>query len=109
LSSGCLASTSSANLAVTEGRAAVKLGDEIWILFGCPTLMVLRRNGPYFIVVSPAYIADIVNGQVVEGVVSPCSGNTWDSMLKSKRFGPKPEDPYVSGKGKWLAKLISLR
>jgi hypothetical protein len=110
LSSGCLASISLGNLAITEGRAAVEPGDEIWILFGCPIPMVLRRNRPHFLVVSPAYIYNIMNGEAVEGVGSPDDQlGEWEIIRRTGKIGPRPEGPYVSGKGKWLVRIISLR
>jgi hypothetical protein len=109
LSSGCLASTFSGNLAITEGRAAVEPVDEVWILFGCPTPIVLRSIGPHFKVVSPAYIHEIMNGEAVEGVLTPddTSGG-WGTILRTGEIGPRPEGPYVSGKGKWMVRIISL-
>lgn len=71
MSSGCLASMFSDNLEITEGRAAVEPDDEVWILFGCPTPIVLRSNRPHFKIVSPAYVHDIMNGEAVEGVLTP--------------------------------------
>ncbi|KAL2071270.1 hypothetical protein VTL71DRAFT_12505 [Oculimacula yallundae] len=109
MASGCLASTTSGHLAVTEGKAAVEPKDEVWILFGCPTPMVLRRVGQYFKVVSPVYIHEIMNGEVVEGVTTPDdSSGEWETALRTGEWGPRPERPYVSGKGKWMVKVISL-
>ena len=107
LSSGCLASSNS-NLAITEGKAAVKKGDEIWILFGCPVPIVLRRGGSSFAVVSPAYINDVMDGQAVDGVVTPDKHNMWPSILKNRQIGPGPEYPYVSGKDERLVQIIRL-
>ena len=109
LSSGCLASTSSGSLAITEGRAAVEPDDEIWILFGCPTPIVLRSNRPHFKVVSPAYIHDIMNGEAVEGVFTPDDPLVeWETVLRKGEMGPRAEPPYISGKGEWLVRIISL-
>jgi hypothetical protein len=71
LASGCLALTSSGELAVCEGAAAVQNDDEVWIVFGCQTPMVLRRNGPHFQIVSPAYIHGIMDGETTEGIEVP--------------------------------------
>lgn len=109
LSLGSLASTSLANLAITEGNAAVKSGDEIWILFGCPTPMVLRRDGSDLLVVSPAYIHEIMNGEAVEGVTTPDKHESGLEKLKSGRLGPRPEYSYVSGKNKRVVEMIRLR
>jgi hypothetical protein len=110
LSLGCLASTSSGNLAITEGNAAVEPGDEIWILFGCPILMVLRNNQPHFLVVSPAYIYDIMDREAIEGVLSPDDpSGGWETIPRTGEIGPRLERPYVSGKEKWLVRIILLR
>lgn len=109
LSSGCLASTVAGNLGVTEGRAAVEPNDEIWILFGCPTPVVLRGIGPNFKVVSPAYIHEIMRGEAVEGVHTPDDpSGGWETFRRTGELGPRPEGPYISGKGKWIVKIISL-
>jgi hypothetical protein len=110
LSSGVLASTSSANLAVFEATSSVRSGDEIWILFGCPVPMILRRVATHFVVVSPAYLSDIMNGQAVAGVTSPddkCGG--WSRVLKTGRLGPPLAYSYVSGRSNWLVEVICLR
>jgi hypothetical protein len=109
LSSGCFTLTSSADFAITEGRAAVNPGDEIWTLFGCPTPMVLRRAGSCFVVVSPTYIHNAMNGQTVNRVVSPDQYNEWPSILRNRQFGPGPVFSYISGKGNWLVQIIRLR
>lgn len=72
LSAGRLVSISATNtLAITEGNASVRASDEVWILFGCPTPMILRRTTSVFLVVSPAYVSGIMNGEAMEGVVTP--------------------------------------
>lgn len=110
LSSGCLASTFSDNLAITEGRAAVEPNDEVWILFGCSTPIVLQGTRPHFRIVSPAYIHEIMNGEAVEGVLTPDdSSGGWETILRTGEIGPRPEGPYLSGKGKWMVRTISLR
>lgn len=108
LSSGCLTSMYSDNLAVVEGRADVEPDDEIWIIFGCPTPMILRHGSPHYTVISPAYIHDIMNGETVEGVVTPDDQSGWEKVLRTGRLGPEIEVPYTSGKGDWLVKVISL-
>jgi hypothetical protein len=114
LSSGCLASIISSKvtpttvptttLAITEGKALVNSGDEIWILFGCPIPMVLRRTGSYFLVASPAYIPDIMNGEAMEEVDTPD-----DKFGGWGILGLSPAEPYVSGKNQWEVNVIRLR
>lgn len=111
LSSGCLGSISpTTTLALTEGKALVKPDDEIWILFGCATPMVLRRTGSYFLVVSPAYISDIMNGEVMDRVMTPDDNiGGWSTMLKEGYLSPAPVFSYVSGRSGWLVEVISLQ
>ncbi|KAJ4363884.1 hypothetical protein N0V83_009336 [Neocucurbitaria cava] len=111
LSSGCLASISpTATLAITEGKASVESGDEIWILFGCATPIVLRRTVSYFLVVSPAYVFDIMNGEAMDRVVTPDDKTGgWSSMLKGECFSLTPVFSYVSGRSNWLVEVIRLR
>ncbi|KAF2273044.1 uncharacterized protein EI97DRAFT_436470 [Westerdykella ornata] len=111
LSSGCPASISpTTTLAITEGRASVKSGDEIWILFGCSTPMVLRRTVSHFLVVSPAYIPDIMNGEAMEGVATPDDRvGDWSRVLKEGCLGPAPVVSYQSGRSNWLVEVIRLR
>lgn len=71
--------------------AAVATEDSIWILFGCPTPMLLRNKRGYCIVISPAYVHGIVHGEAVEGV-----------QLAPER------DFYVSGKGRWTIQNVQL-
>lgn len=110
LHSGHLGITSSSELSITEGNAAVEPGDEIWVLFGCPTPMALRYKEPYFLAVAPVYIHDIMDGKAVEGVISPELGDPsgWKFVFATGFLGPEAERPYVSGKGNWLIRLISL-
>jgi hypothetical protein len=52
-------------------------GDEVWILFGCPTPMVLRptaEQGMYK-VIYPAYIPGLMDGEVFGGSKRP--GRNW--------------------------------
>jgi hypothetical protein len=110
LSFGCLASTISSNLTITEGGAAVEPNDEVWILFECLTPMVLRGSRPPFRIVSPAYIHEIINREAVEGVLTPDDpSGGWGTVLRRGEMGPRPEVPYISGKGKWLVRIIPLR
>ncbi|KAF7670641.1 hypothetical protein GT037_011220 [Alternaria burnsii] len=119
LSSGCLASlspiatpkiTPTITLAITEGKALVKPGDEIWILFGCPTPMVLRRAKPYFLVASPAYVFDIMNGETMDGVKTPDDKfGDWPMTRKAREMKPASRMPYVSGKYNWKVEVICLR
>lgn len=120
LSSGCLASispivnpksTPSISLAITEGKALVKPGDEIWILFGCPTPMVLRRAMPYFLVASPTYVFDIMNGEAMDGVECPDDDKFggWPRVLERGSLGPSCQESYVSGRSGWEVEVIRLR
>ncbi|KAK3935043.1 heterokaryon incompatibility protein-domain-containing protein [Diplogelasinospora grovesii] len=111
LFSGCLASISSATtLAITDGKASVRSRDEIWILFGCPTPMVLRRTASYFLVVSPAYVFDIMNGEAVDRVFTPDDKiGGWSRILKSGCLSPAPLSSYISGRSNWLVEVIRLR
>jgi hypothetical protein len=97
-------------LVITEGKASVKSGDEIWILFGCATPMVLRRTVSYFLVVSPAYIFDIMNGETMDRVATPDDKiGGWSKMLKGGCLSPAPVFSYVSGRSNWLVEVIRLR
>jgi hypothetical protein len=124
LSSGCLASiisskvtpntTPTTTFAITEGKALVRSGDEVWILFGCATPMVLRRTGrynvPYFLVASPAYVSDVMNGEAMDGVETPDDNfGGWSRVLETKKLGPSFAKPYVSGRSKWKVRVIRLR
>jgi hypothetical protein len=132
LSAGNLASLSRhSSLAITEGKALVQPDDEIWILFGCATPMVLRRTDSHFLVVSPAYIFDTMNGETMEGVTSPEDKiGGWSRILREGRLTPVPGSSnasgrftwtvkgglspasklsYVSGKWKWTVEVIRLR
>ena len=111
LSSGRLVSISpTTTLAITEGKALVKSGDEIWILFGCATPMVLRRTVSYFLVVSPAYICDIMNGEAMDRVATPDDRfGGWSRILKEGYLSHAPVFSYVSGRSKWLVEVIRLR
>lgn len=112
LSSGRLASLSpTTTLAVTEGKASVQSGDEIWILFGCAAPVVLRHAVSHFLVVSPAYIGDVMNGEVVHGVHAPDDDETggWSRVLREGCLEPAPVVPYVSGRRNWLVQVIRLR
>ncbi|KAH7087430.1 heterokaryon incompatibility protein-domain-containing protein [Paraphoma chrysanthemicola] len=111
LSSGCLGSISPPpTLAITEGTADVRPGDEIWILFGCPVPMVLRPTGSYFVVVSPAYITDIMNAEAMNGVRTPDDkSGGWIRTLKDRCFSPAPVYSYRSGRSNWLVEVIRLQ
>ncbi|KAI5365632.1 hypothetical protein J4E82_011333 [Alternaria postmessia] len=102
-------SAPSITLAITEGKALIRPGDEIWILFGCPTPMVLRRAMPYFLVASPTYIFDIMNGEAMDGVETPDDkSGGWLTMWKRGMMIPSPKTSYVSGKCKWNVEVIRL-
>jgi hypothetical protein len=98
------------HLTVTERKASVQPLDEIWVLFGCPTPMVIRNNGPHFLVISPAYIADIMNGEAMKDVITPdVKDGGWHRVLQSGIVSPAPARPYVSGKDRWVVEVIRLR
>jgi hypothetical protein len=132
LSAGNLAFLSpNSSLAITEGKALVQPDDEVWILFGCATPMVLRRTDSHFLVVSPAYIFDIMNRETMEGVTTPDDKTGGHSrMLRKGRLtpvpgssnasgrctwalegglSPAPTSLYVSGKRNWVVEVIRLR
>ena len=111
LSSGCLSSISCTSaLAITEGKASVKSGDEVWILFGCATPMVLRRTVSHFLVVSPAYMSDIMHGEAMGGVVTPDEKDGgWSRALEKGSLSPTPVFFYISGRRDWLVEVIRLR
>lgn len=110
LSTGCPSSISSTStLAITEGKASFKSGDEIWILFGYATPMVLRRADSYYLVVSPAYIFGIMKGETMNQVTTPDDRmGGWPRILKDRVLGPSPQFSYVSGKNNWLVEAIRL-
>ncbi|EXL64740.1 hypothetical protein FOPG_19004 [Fusarium oxysporum f. sp. conglutinans race 2 54008] len=111
LGSGCLMSSTSFHLGITERKAAVKAGDEVWILFGCPIPMILRRDGSAYVVVCPTYVCNIMDGQAVEGIYSPDQFNMWPKVFRTGYFA-KPsihKNSYVSGDGKVYVKVIKLR
>jgi hypothetical protein len=97
-------------LAIIEGRASAKSGDEIWILFGCATPMVLRRTVSYFLVVSPAYISGIMDGEAMGKVTTPDDrSGGWSEMLRRGNLSPAPVFQYISGEGRYLVEVIRLR
>lgn len=53
----------------TMGQApkASKLGDEIWILFRCPTPMLLRPENDHYIVVGSVYLDGHMQGEMMRG------------------------------------------
>ncbi|QKD57099.2 uncharacterized protein FOBCDRAFT_139600 [Fusarium oxysporum Fo47] len=111
LGSGCLMSSTSFHLGITERMAAVKAGDEVWILFGCPIPMILRRDGSAYVVVCPTYVCNIMDGRAVEGIYSPDQFNMWPKVFRTGYFA-KPsihKNSYVSGNGKVYVKVIKLR
>lgn len=98
------------SLAITERKAALRSLDEIWILFSCPTPMVLRNSGSHFLVVSPAYIADIMNGEAMDGVTTPnAKDGGWPRVLESGVLSAAPASTYESGKSRWVVEVIRLR
>lgn len=111
LSSGCPVSISPVyTLAIADGNASVKANDEVWILFGCPTPMILRHTVSCFLVVSPAYVSEFMNGEAMEGVVSPDdSSGGWPRILKRRSLSPAPVFSYPSGRRKWLVEVIRLK
>ncbi|KAM0543272.1 hypothetical protein ACHAPJ_012418 [Fusarium lateritium] len=111
LSSGRLISSASFQFGIIERKAAVKERDEVWILFGCPAPMILRRGGLAFMVVCPIHICNIMDGQAVGGMYSPDQFNMWPEVLRTGRLGMTPgyRNSYVSGDGKFCVEVISLR
>jgi hypothetical protein len=121
LSSGGLTSISrGCKLAIMEGKASVQSGDEIWILFGCPTPVVLRpiairqmdspRTASHFLVVSPAYIPGIMNGELMDAVTTPDKKDGgWSRVLKEGCLSSANASLYMSGRDKWLVEVIRLR
>jgi hypothetical protein len=75
------------------------------------SLWLSNTNDPasyelHSVVVSPAFINDIVDGDAVEGVISPDDArNEWAEVLRTKQLSSKPERLYISGKGNWLMRL----
>jgi hypothetical protein len=41
------------------------VGDEIWVLSGCPTLVVLRKDGQQYSLVGEAYVHGVMHGEAV--------------------------------------------
>ncbi|ENH75805.1 Heterokaryon incompatibility protein 6, OR allele [Fusarium oxysporum f. sp. cubense race 1] len=111
LGSGCLMSSTSFHLGIIERTAAVEAGDEVWILFGCPIPMILRRDGSAYVVVCPTYVCNIMDGQAVEGIYSPDQFNMWPKVLRTGYFAKLStyKNSYVSGDGKVYVKVIKLR
>jgi len=88
--------------------AAVGATDEIWILFGCPTPMVLRRHAQHFLVISPAYIKSVMKGQAVRGVVNR---HVFDPCTQGRKAWSRRTinlEPYTSGKRRWRIEDITL-
>lgn len=58
------------------GHTSIVEGDEVWILSGCPTPMVLRRtsSGKMYRVVGEAYIHGIMHGEYVR------NGSPWEDI-----------------------------
>lgn len=112
LSSGCFGTCDSGGFVIVEGNANVIPGDEIWIVFGCPTPMVLRPSGTRYVVVSPAHMHNMMEGEAVEGVNTPDKSHTggWESLLKTGLIGPDAEleVPYTSGKDKRQVRMLDL-
>lgn len=111
LSSGRLASmTRTTTLAITEGNVSVESGDVIWILFGCTAPMVFRHTASGFRVILPAFISDIMDGEVMDEVVTPndmCGG--WARTPREGFLHPSPALPYISGKRQRWVQVIRLR
>jgi len=64
---GCLLTTSKKNL-IGLAPKPTEIGDEIWILFGCSEPIVLRPVDNKYLVVGPAYVDSIMDGEAVEEV-----------------------------------------
>jgi hypothetical protein len=68
----------------------VNPSDEIWILIGFPTSMLLRRNGVHFTVVSPACIFNDMNGQGLEGVDSRAAHGSYVLGREGDQWATSP-------------------
>lgn len=58
-----------------------------------------------FLVVSPAYIFDIMDGEVVDSVVKVATG----IRVLEGRLSPVPVVSYALGRRIWLVEVIRLR
>lgn len=47
------------------GLESVEVGDEVWVVKGCPTPLVLRREGKEFSLVGESYVHGVMNGEAV--------------------------------------------
>ncbi|RFN45505.1 hypothetical protein FIE12Z_10268 [Fusarium flagelliforme] len=47
------------------GYESVEVGDEVWIVRGCPTPLVLRREGESFSLIGESYVHGVMNGEAV--------------------------------------------
>ena len=62
----CFSFTSDCDMALVPEPAQV--GDEIWIVFGCPAPVTLRCTGDEYLVIGEAYLNDVTNGEAMEGM-----------------------------------------
>ena len=49
-------------------KTPLEENDEIWVLFGCSTSMILRPEEDHWKVVSPAYVTGFMEGEAVLGI-----------------------------------------
>ena len=47
------------------GYESVEVGDEVWIIRGCPTPLVLRREGEKFSLIGESYVHGVMTGEAV--------------------------------------------
>jgi hypothetical protein len=108
LASGRLGLTLSQELFLTDELAAVDIRDEIWVVFGCPTPMVLRHHAQHFLVVSPVYIRPVMKAQAVRGVVNRDTFDPYTQGIKAWSFRHRDLKPYISGQRGWTIQDITL-
>jgi hypothetical protein len=72
--------------------------------------MVLQRTVLYFLVVSPAYISRIMDGEAIGKVTTPNDrSGGWSEMLRTGKLSPAPVFQYISGEGRYLVEVIRLQ
>lgn len=53
---------------IISEKTPLEENDEIWVLFGCSTPMILRPEEDHWKVVSPAYVIGFMEGEAVLGI-----------------------------------------
>jgi hypothetical protein len=57
-------------------------GDQVWIIFGCSTPMLLRPSQDGFLVVGDVYLDGFMDGKAVEGTKEPLNhGDRYGNFL----------------------------